>query len=144
MKQSTAKAKWDKGLKDGSGKLTTGNGTVEANYSYATRFGSSTSGTNPEELIGAAHSGCYSMFLAGLLGKENFTPEYVQTTAKVHLGEKDGAPLIQKIELYTEAKAENLTDDDLQRLAKQAKEGCPVSKALAAVPEIVLEAKLIE
>ncbi|MBF9253362.1 OsmC family peroxiredoxin [Pontibacter sp. 172403-2] len=142
MKKHTAKAKWEKGLKDGSGELQTGNGAVQAKYSYASRFGDSTSGTSPEELIGAAHAGCYSMFLSALMGNENITPDYIETTASVWLGEKDGGPLIQKIELRTEAKANGLSEEKFQQLVQQAKAGCPVSKALAAVPEITVEATL--
>lgn len=142
MKKHTAKAKWEKGLKDGSGELRTGNGAVQSKYTYASRFGDSTSGTSPEELIGAAHAGCYSMFLSALMGNENITPEYIETSASVWLGEKDGAPLIQKIELRTEAKADGLDEETFQQLVQKAKAGCPVSKALAAVPEITVEATL--
>lgn len=142
MKKHTAKAKWEKGLKDGSGELRTGNGAVQSKYTYASRFGDSSSGTSPEELIGAAHAGCYSMFLSALMGNENITPEYIETSASVWLGEKDGAPLIQKIELRTEAKADGLDEEKFQQLVQQAKAGCPVSKALAAVPEITVEATL--
>ncbi|WP_242922869.1 OsmC family peroxiredoxin [Pontibacter liquoris] len=142
MKKHTASAKWEKGLKDGTGSVKTGNGAVESKYTYASRFGDSTSGTSPEELIGAAHAGCYSMFLSALMGNENITPEFIETTASVWLGEKDGAPLIQKIELRTEAKAEGLDEETFQQLAQKAKEGCPVSKALGAVPEITLQATL--
>jgi len=142
MKKHTAKAKWEKGLKDGSGELSTGNGAVQSKYTYASRFGDSTSGTSPEELIGAAHAGCYSMFLSALMGNENITPDYIETTASVWLGEKDGGPLIQKIELRTEAKADGLDEEKFQQLVQQAKAGCPVSKALAAVPEITVEATL--
>ncbi|WP_347157912.1 OsmC family peroxiredoxin [Pontibacter chitinilyticus] len=142
MKKHTANARWEKGLKDGSGKVKSGNGAIEAKYTYASRFGDSTSGTTPEELIGAAHAGCYSMFLSALMGNENLTPEYIETTASVWLGEKDGAPLIQKIELRTEAKVDGLDDDAFQEMAQKAKEGCPVSKALGAVPEMTLQATL--
>lgn len=142
MKKSTATARWEKGLKDGSGKLSTANGSLNANYSFATRFEDSKAGTTPEELIGAAHAGCYSMFLSALIGKENLTPDFIQTEAKVYLGEKDGGPLITKIELTTEAQVPELSEEKFQELVQQAKEGCPVSKALSAVPEITVQAKL--
>lgn len=142
MKKSIASAKWEKGLKNGSGKLETRSGSLNANYSFATRFEDSMAGTTPEELIGAAHAGCYSMFLSALIEKENLTPGYVQTEAKVYLGEKDGGPLIAKIELTTEAQVADLNEEDFQRLVQQAKEGCPVSKALSAVPEITVQATL--
>ncbi|QCR20900.1 OsmC family protein [Pontibacter sp. SGAir0037] len=142
MKKSIANARWEKGLKDGSGKLTTRNGSLDASYSFATRFEEGKAGTTPEELIGAAHAGCYSMFLSALLGNKNLTPDYIQTEARVYLGEKDGAPLITKIELTTEAQVPDLSEEEFQQLVQQAKEGCPVSKALSAVPEITVQATL--
>jgi len=144
MKKHKAEARWNKGLKDGNGEVKTGNGAVQANYTYASRFGDSTSGTSPEELIGAAHAGCFSMFLSALMGGENLSPEYVETKASVYLGEQDGGPLIQKIELVTEAKVAGLDNDKFQELVQKAKAGCPVSKALAAVPEITVQATLTE
>ena len=144
MKKHTAEARWNKGLKDGNGEVKSGNGAIQANYTYASRFGDSTSGTSPEELIGAAHAGCFSMFLSALMGNENLSPEYVETKANVYLGEKDGGPLIQKIELTSEAKVSGLDNDKFQELVQKAKEGCPVSKALAAVPEITVQATLQE
>lgn len=142
MKQHTAQARWEKGLKDGKGTLSTGNGQVKASYSFDTRFGEAKDGTTPEELIGAAHAGCFSMFLSALVGKQNITPAYIETTAKVYLGEKDGGPLIQKIELTTEASIDGLEDADFQKLVQEAKVNCPVSKALAAVPEVTVQASL--
>lgn len=142
MKVHKANATWKKGLKDGTGDIETANGGVKATYSFATRFGDSTAGTTPDELVGAAIASCYSMFLSALLGKQNITPEYIRTDASVHLGEKDGGPHIMKIELTTDASIEGMSDDDFQKLVKEAKENCPVSKALAAVPEITVEASL--
>ncbi|PRY13096.1 osmotically inducible protein OsmC [Pontibacter ummariensis] len=142
MKKHRAQARWNKGLKDGEGEVKTGNGAIESKYSYASRFGDSNSGTSPEELIGAAHAGCFSMFLSALMGNQDLTPEYIETKAVVSLGEKDGAPLIQKIELTTEAKVDGLDENTFQELVQQAKAGCPVSKALNAVPEITVEASL--
>jgi lipoyl-dependent peroxiredoxin len=142
MKIHRANAIWKKGLKEGSGELETANGGIKSSYSFATRFGDSTAGTTPEELIGAAHAGCFSMFLSGLLEKQNSTPEYIKTDAKVTLGEKDGATLITKIELTTEAKAEGISNDDFQKLVQDAKAGCPVSKSLAAVSDISVTATL--
>ncbi|MCC9138728.1 OsmC family protein [Pontibacter silvestris] len=144
MKKHRAEARWEKSLKEGSGQLSTGSGALKASYSFASRFGDDTKGTTPEELIGAAHAGCFSMFLSALLGNENLTPDYVQTQASVHLGEQDGGPLITKIELTTEAKVPGLQNDDFQRLVAQAKANCPVSKALASVPEITVQATLQE
>lgn len=142
MKVHKANATWKKGLKDGSGELETANGGIKSSYSFATRFGDSTAGTTPEELIGAAHAGCYSMFLSALIGNKKITPEYIKTSARVSLGEKDGGPLITKIELTTEASVPGLSEDDFQQLVQEAKAGCPVSKALSAVPEITVNATL--
>ena len=97
-------------------------------------------GTNPEELVGAAHAGCFSMFLSALLTKAGFTPTRIVTTATVHL--TDG-PTISMIELNTEAEVPGLTEVDLQTHAQAAKKDCPVSKALAGGPEIQLNVKLV-
>ena len=144
MREHNAEAIWKKGLKDGAGVVKTGNGTIESDYSYGTRFGNERNGTTPEELIGAALSGCYSMFLSALLGKESYTPDYIHTRAKVTLGEKEGAPLVERIDLTVEAKVPKLTNDELQKLAQEAKAKCPISKALAAIPEVTLQASLME
>ncbi len=144
MKQHNAKALWKGSLKEGSGEVETGRGNLKTGYSYASRFGDDTRATSPEELIGAAHAGCFSMFLSALLGNKNLTPDYISTSAIVHLGEKDGAPLITKIELTTEARIANISNDDFQQLVQEAKAGCPVSKALAAVPEITVNASLAQ
>lgn len=144
MRQHKAKAQWNGSLKEGSGEFETGRGNVKTGYSFASRFGDDTRATSPEELIGAAHAGCFSMFLSGVLGKQNFTPDYITTNADVTLGEKDGAPTIMKIELTVEAKVPNLQDADFQRYVQESKAGCPVSKALAAVPEITVNATLTE
>jgi osmotically inducible protein OsmC len=110
----------------------------EGPYTYASRFESG-QGTNPEELIGAAHAGCFSMFLAALLAGAGFKPTRIATTATVHLGE---GPTITLIELETQAEVPNLTEADLQKHAEAAKKNCPVSKALAGGPEIRLQARL--
>ncbi|MDW7711534.1 MAG: OsmC family protein [Deferrisomatales bacterium] len=138
MADRTSSAVWQGTLKDGSGTMKVGSGAYEGPYTFASRFESG-GGTNPEELIGAAHSGCYSMFLAALLGNAGFAPKRVATTARVHLGE---GPTITKIELSTEAEVPGLTDADFQKHAEEAKRNCPVSKALAG-PEITLQARLL-
>ncbi|MBD1398431.1 OsmC family peroxiredoxin [Pontibacter sp. JH31] len=142
MKKSTAKAQWNKGLKNGSGEVESGTGHFKVSYTFASRFGDDTSATNPEELIGAAHSGCFSMFLSALLEKANYQPETIRTVATVHLGEKDGGPHVMKIELNTEASVPEIEDEEFQKLAQEAKAKCPISKALGAVPEIILTAAL--
>ncbi len=144
MKQHKAKAQWNGSLKEGSGEFETGRGNVKTGYSFASRFGDDTKATSPEELIGAAHAGCFSMFLSALIDKKDLKADYVRTEANVTLGETDGAPTIQKIELTTEAKVPDLQNDVFQQLVKEAKENCPVSKALGAVPEITVNATLNE
>lgn len=134
-----SEATWRGTLKEGSGKMKLASGAYEGPFTYASRFESGP-GTNPEELIGAAHAGCFSMFLSALLSKEGITPEHIYTTASVHLG---AGPTINKIELNCEARIPGIDDARFQDFATQAKAGCPVSKALAAVDEIVLTAKLV-
>lgn len=131
-------AVWNGTLKEGSGTVRVGSGAYEGPYTYASRFEQGP-GTNPEELIGAAHAGCFSMFLSALLTGAGFTPTRISTTATVHLG--DG-PTITLIELETQAEVPNLTQEVLQEHAEAAKKNCPVSKALAG-PEIRMRAKLV-
>jgi osmotically inducible protein OsmC len=114
-------------------------GRYEGPYTFASRF-EEASGTNPEELIGVAHAGCFSMFLAALLTDKGYTPESVKTSASVRLGV---GPTIDKITLETEAVVPGVSEAEFQELAAEAKAKCPVSKALAAVPEIVLNATLV-
>jgi len=113
-------------------------GFFEGPYTFASRF-EEEKGTNPEELIGAAHAGCYSMFLSALLSNAGFTPTRIHTTAKVHLGV---GPTITKIELNTEAEVPGLDEATFAERAAMAKAGCPVSKALASV-DIELTARLL-
>ena len=137
VRKSTAE--WKGTLKEGSGMMRVGDGAYEGPFTHASRFASG-EGTNPEELIGAAHAGCFSMFLSSLLTKAGFTPTRIATTATVHL--TDG-PTISLIELNTEAEVPGLTEADLQTHAEAAKQACPVSKALAGGPEIKLNVKLV-
>lgn len=131
-----AQAIWNGTLREGSGRMKYG--AYEGKYTFASRFETG-EGTNPEELVGAAHAGCFSMFLSALLTKEGFKPTRIFTTAKVHI--EDG-PTITTIELDTEASVPDLTDAKLQEIAAAAKANCPVSKALASV-NIKLNAKLV-
>jgi osmotically inducible protein OsmC len=114
-----------------------GSGAYDGPFTYASRFESGP-GTNPEELLGAAHAGCYSMFLSALLDKAGKPPKSVRTTANVHVGE---GPTIHLIELETVAEVPGLTEAEFLVHAEAAKKGCPVSKALAG-PEIRLKASL--
>jgi lipoyl-dependent peroxiredoxin len=138
MPNRTSSAVWKGTLKEGSGTMKLGSGAYEGPYSFASRFESG-KGTNPEELIGAAHAGCFSMFLSALLSDAGFKPTRIQTTAVVHL---DDGPKISLIELTTEAEVPTLTEEAFQKHAEAAKKDCPVSKALAG-PRIQLVAKLV-
>lgn len=141
MPARTASAVWNGGLKDGSGRMRLGSGAYEGAYSFATRF-EEEPGTNPEELVGAAHAGCFSMALSGALGRAGFTPTRIVTTAKVHLGLGEGGASITRIELDCEAEVPGIDAAVFAEQAEGAKKGCPVSKALAGV-EIVLSARLV-
>jgi osmotically inducible protein OsmC len=114
-------------------------GLYEGPYTFSSRF-EEAKGTNPEELIGAAHAGCFSMFLAALLTEKGHSVERISTTASVHLA---AGPLIDKIALECEAVVPGVDEAEFLSLATAAKEGCPVSKALASVPEVSLSAKLV-
>jgi lipoyl-dependent peroxiredoxin len=133
-----ASAQWKGTLRDGAGIMKLGSGAYEGPYTFASRFESGP-GTNPEELIGAAQAGCFSMFLSALLTKEGYTPTSIATTATVHLGE---GPTITLIELNTEAVVPGLDDAVFQEQAEAAKKNCPISKALTG-PELKLTAKLL-
>jgi len=139
MAVRTSSAEWKGTLKEGAGTMKVGKNWFEGPFTRASRFESGP-GTNPEELLGAAHAGCFSMFLSSVLTNAGFPPTQISTTATVHI--TDG-PTISLIELHTDVEAPGLTDADLQTHAATAKAGCPVSKALAAVPEIKLEAHLV-
>ena len=135
-----ANAVWEGSLKEGSGKVALGSGAYEGPYSFGSRFEEGT-GTNPEELIGAAHAGCFSMALSAGLGRAGFTPTRVATSAKVHLEKVGEGFKITRIELDNESQVPGLDESTFQEHAKKAKEGCPVSQALAGV-EISLNARL--
>ena len=138
MSIAKANAVWNGTLKEGAGTMALGSGAYKGAYTWASRFADG-KGTNPEELIGAAHAGCFSMFLSALLTKAGFTPANIETTSTVHLG---AGPAITDIELDTRVSASGLDDAQLQQLASEAKAGCPISKALAGVGNIKLTATL--
>lgn len=141
MTVRSSHAVWKGTLKEGNGTMKVGKGHYEGPFTYASRFETG-DGTNPEELIGAAHAGCYSMFLSALLSNNGFTPTKISTTADVHLGRDDKGPAITKIVLTCEASVPDLTEEQFADFAAQAKAGCPISKALSGVGEIVLDATL--
>lgn len=136
-----AEAIWEGTLREGRGVMKLGSGAFEGAYSFASRFEEG-SGTNPEELIGAAHAGCYSMALSAALVKAGFTPERIQTQAEVHLGKVEDKTRILKIHLQTEARVPGISEADFQKIAEETKSGCPVSAALAGV-EITLSARQV-
>ncbi|WP_207462052.1 OsmC family protein [Azospirillum sp. SYSU D00513] len=133
-------AEWRGDLKQGSGTMRLGSGAFEGAYSFPSRFEDG-QGTNPEELIAAAHAGCYSMALSAGLAKAGFTPTRVRTTAKVHLDMVGGAPTITRIELDCDAEVPNIEAAAFNEQAETAKKNCPVSKVLAGA-EISLNARL--
>jgi lipoyl-dependent peroxiredoxin len=141
MPVRSAKAQWDGSLKEGKGTMSLGSGAFQGQYSFSSRFESGT-GTNPEELIGAAHAGCFSMALSAALGKAGFQPRRVSTSAGVHIDPVEGGFAITAIDLTTEAEVPGIDNAKFQEIADGAKKGCPVSKALAAT-EIKLDAKLV-
>lgn len=129
----TGNARWEGDLKQGKGTLALGSGAFTGPYSFATRFGD-TPGTNPEELIAAAHAACFSMAFSAGLSKVGFVPTSVETVATVHLGLVDGGFSITGIDLKCRVVAGNISRELLTATADDAKKNCPVSKALAAVP----------
>jgi osmotically inducible protein OsmC len=141
MAKRTASAVWEGTLKDGKGKVKLGSGAFEGQYSFASRFEEG-AGTNPEELIGAAHAGCFSMALAAGLTRAGFTPTRINTNASVSLEKVGEAFKITKIELNTEAEIPNIDEAAFLEQADTAKKNCPVSQALAGT-EITLSAKLV-
>lgn len=142
MPARTATAVWTGGLKDGAGRMRLGSGAWEGAYSFQTRF-EEEPGSNPEELIGAAHAGCFSMALSGALGRAGFPPTRIETTAKVHLRMGEGGASIARIDLHCRAEVPGIDAATFAEQAAGAKKNCPVSKALAAVDEIVLDAQLV-
>lgn len=141
MPKRKANAEWKGDLLEGNGRLSFGNGAYEGNYSFKSRFEEG-KGTNPEELIAAAHAGCYSMALSAGLAKAGFKPESVKTEATVRLEKVESGFAITGVHLQTEARVPGLDEEAFIEQAEGAKAGCPVSKALSAV-NITLDAKLV-
>jgi lipoyl-dependent peroxiredoxin len=134
MPTRKADAEWQGDLRQGKGIMSVGSGAFEVNYSFKSRMGDETVGTNPEELLGAAHAGCYSMALSNALASAGFTPTSVHTTAHIHFNFVSGGFVIDPIDLETNAVVPGIDEETFQKLAKDAKENCPVSKALSATP----------
>jgi lipoyl-dependent peroxiredoxin len=136
----TATARWEGSLQEGAGTMRLGSGAFEGAYSFSSRFEEG-AGTNPEELIGAAHAGCFSMALAGGLGRAGSPPTSVETTARVFLEKGEAGFRIARIELDCTADVPGLDEAAFAEQARAAKDGCPVSQALAGV-DIGLDARL--
>ena len=136
-----AEAVWEGTLRDGNGTMRVGAGGFEGAYSFASRFEEGT-GTNPEELIGSALAGCFSMALSGDLGRAGYSAERIETKARVTLERVNDQPTITKIHLETEAQVPDIDEQTFLETADGAKKGCPVSRALRAV-EITLDARLV-
>jgi lipoyl-dependent peroxiredoxin len=136
----TASAEWQGGLKDGKGTISTSSGVLEnTQYSFSTRFEEG-KGTNPEELIAAAHAGCFSMALSGQLGNAGLIADSINTTAAVTLEKTDAGFTVTKVHLDVVAKIPDASEDAFQDAANNAKAGCPISRLLKA--EITMSAKL--
>jgi len=142
MPKRTANARWDGSLQEGQGTMRMASGAYEGPYSFQSRFEEG-EGTNPEELIASAHAGCFSMALSGELGRAGHQAESVETTATVHLDKVEEGFGITRIELDTRARVPGIAEDEFQRIAEAAKQGCPVSRALAAVESIEVRAELV-
>lgn len=140
MRTRTAQATWEGDLKSGKGTMRSQSGAVDGAYSFPSRFEDG-QGTNPEELIGAAHAGCYAMAFSLVLGEAGHQPERIDATASVTLGEADGKPTITTVHLDVTGRVPGIDAAEFGRLAEAAKNGCPVSRALAGV-DITVEAKL--
>jgi osmotically inducible protein OsmC len=134
-------AEWHGSVKSGSGTIIVGDGVFEGAYSYESRFGEA-AGTNPEQLLAAAHSGCFTMALANVLSAAGHPPESLRTNARVQLRNRDGEITLARIDLATEGDVPGIHERQFQSYAEAAKNDCPVSRALAGIPEIILTAKL--
>jgi lipoyl-dependent peroxiredoxin len=134
-------AEWHGNVQSGSGTVTIGDGVFAGAYSYDSRFGEG-KGTNPEQLIAAAHASCFTMALSNVLSAAGHTPQSLHTTAQVQLRNVDGAPTLARINLDTEGRVPGVDEQQFLAYAEEAQRLCPVSRALAGVPEIVLTARL--
>jgi osmotically inducible protein OsmC len=141
MPTRNGSAEWRGDLKGGSGSVTVGDGVFQGDYSFSSRFEDG-EGTNPEELIAAAHAACFAMALSATLAEHDPPAETVRATARVHLRNIDGAPTIARIDLDVVGEVPGIDEEHFRQDAEEAKAGCPVSRALASVPEIELSARL--
>ncbi|GID29079.1 OsmC family protein [Paractinoplanes brasiliensis] len=137
----SASARWQGNLTEGSGTIKTGKGGIQGNYSFKSRFEEG-EGTNPEELIGAAHAGCFSMAFSKALSDAGFTPTSVETVAKVHMDKTDAGFSVTRIDLETVGDVPGVDEGTFQKIAEDAKANCPISRLLSPGAEISLSAKL--
>jgi osmotically inducible protein OsmC len=141
MATRNGSAEWKGDLKGGSGTVRVGDGVFEGSYSFTSRFEDG-EGTNPEELVAAAHAACFSMALSLVLGEEGHSPESLRAQARAQLRNVDGLPTIARIDLEVAGSVPGIDEEAFRSYAEKAKEGCVVSRALAGVPEIGLSARL--
>jgi osmotically inducible protein OsmC len=141
MATRNGSAEWRGDLKGGEGDLTVGDGVFKGAYTFSSRFEDG-EGTNPEELIAAAHAACFTMALSNILAEHGHPPDVVRTVVKVHLRQMEKGPTIQRIDLETEGRVSGIDEDHFAEHAEEAKSGCPVSRALAGVEEMTLTARL--
>ena len=143
MATRNGSAQWNGTLQDGKGTVTVGDDAFTGNYSFKSRFEEG-EGTNPEELLAAAHAGCFTMALSLILGNDGHEPEELRTNARAELRNVDGQPTITKMILSVEGKVDGIDEDAFKEAADKAKAGCVISRALGGVDEITLEAKLAD
>jgi osmotically inducible protein OsmC len=141
MTARNGSAEWHGSVESGSGTIAVGNDVFEGAYSYESRFGEA-AGTNPEQLLAAAHSGCFTMALANGLSTAGYPPQSLRTNARVQLRNVDGAVTLARIDLETDGDVPGIDVRQFQAYAEAAKRDCPVSRALAGIPEIGLTARL--
>ncbi len=145
MSEKKASVHWEGGGKAGRGQISTETEALQKYpYGFASRFGDDRKGTNPEEILGAAHAACFTMAFSFAADKAGFVTERVDTTASVRLTQQGEGFLIDRIALTLKAKVPGMDEATFQKLAADAKANCPLSKALAAVPEITLSATLVQ
>jgi lipoyl-dependent peroxiredoxin len=143
MPNRKAEARWEGSLTEGHGVMKVASGAYEGPYSFQSRFEEG-DGTNPEELIAGAHAGCFSMQFSADIARAGYEPESVETTATVHLDKLDeGGFGITRIDLDTRARVQGIGADELQEVAESSKRNCPVSRALAAVETVNVNAELV-
>ena len=141
MATRNGSAQWSGNLQDGKGQVTVGNDVYSGNYSFKSRF-EDEAGTNPEELVSAAHAACFTMALSAILSAEGHEPEDIRTSARAELRNIDGKPTITKMKLETEGRVPGVDEAAFRDAAERAKADCVISRALGGVDEMTVEARL--